>query len=234
MFLTFQIVLLYLFILIYSPGKQNKRQTKESRFKRPVTPLLTMLLSASEEGNILSFRSRSWTVQHTWWLVRATGAERCRFPQHLKHKTQTVSAAFKGRRLIWRLFTELCLVFPPNNRLISLCLSIRPWMDGFGGGAGFVAVTHERPTHLWSVSLLGHSHWSHKQRVSILCLLAQPPPPHVWWSLLPPAAKLWARGQTLSCVPLVISCPSARLLQEINQQLQRPSLTLGQNWEESS
>lgn len=49
-----------------------------------VTPLLTMLLSASEEGNI--FRSWRWTVQHMWWLDRATGAERCRFPR--KHKTQ--------------------------------------------------------------------------------------------------------------------------------------------------
>lgn len=152
MFLTFQIVLLYLFILIYSPGKQNKRQTKESRFKRAVTPLLTMLLSASEEGNILSFRSRSWTVQHTWWSVRATGAERCRFPQHLKHKTQTVSAAFKGRRLIWRLFTELCLVFPPNNRLISLCLSIRPWMDGFGGGGQVLSQWHMKGRHTSGVS----------------------------------------------------------------------------------
>lgn len=50
------VVLVYSYLL---SRKTKQKQTKGSRFKRAVTPLLTMLLSASEEGNILSFRSRS-------------------------------------------------------------------------------------------------------------------------------------------------------------------------------
>lgn len=63
--------------------------------------------------------------------------------------------------------------------------------------------------HLWqSVSFCLRSQ-KHLWRVSILCLLAEPPPPHVPLSLMPPCAKPWAGGQTRSCVPPSISCPTA-------------------------
>lgn len=98
------------------------------------------------------------------------------------------------------------------------CLSIRSWMGGECRFCHTDTCDNRPPSPLWTLSLLGHSHrslrCSNKQCVSMLCLLAEPPPPHVGQrgprSPMPPSAKLWARGQTLSCVPLLISCLTAR------------------------
>ena len=84
--------------------------------------------------------------------------------------------------------------------------------------------------HLWRVSLLARSH-----SVSMLNLHL-----HMWGSgaSVPdgPSVPNWARGQPLSCVPLLISCRSARggsPLQEISPRIQQPSSSLAQNWDES-
>lgn len=92
------------------------------------------------------------------------------------------------------------------------------WMDV--GGAGCFVLAHAivgwcRPCgHLlcW-VRAIGPAAVG-TQCSSVLCLLAETPPPHAGRrgprSLTPLFAKLWARGQTLSCVPLLISCTAAR------------------------